>query len=453
MAHVSKLMNKDNSNDKKSAAVHVLGCKVNQAEAAAMTRILERNGYRIAQEGDNPDLVVVNTCCVTSRAEAKSRRLANRLANRHPNARILVTGCLAEINPTSLRSSAQHSLVLGIKDKHRFEEFINDQIDTSLDRELSARSSLRKFGDLGAAGIPGRGRAFLKIQDGCSQHCSYCIVPQARGPSRSLPMNRAVEQAKDLEDQGYAEIVLSGIHLGAYGQDLDEKPNLLNALQRMTEACKTARFRLSSIEPQEITPALIDLVAEHPRICRHFHIPLQSGDDTILKRMGRPYSSTTIVELVHRIVSRSPDSCIGMDVMIGFPGEDEASFERARRLIQELKPAYLHVFPFSPRPGTRAESFEPRVADETASLRVETLRSLSSDLRQAFYQRFLGEVFTVVIESDFNPQSGLVTTRTDNYIPVLVKPFQAPNTATSHSVRIVSASGLEVHGVLEDTEG
>ena len=452
MAQVSKLMNNGNSNDKKSAAVHVLGCKVNQAEAAAMTRILERNGYRLAQEGDNPDLVVVNTCCVTSRAEAKSRRLANRLAKQHPKARVLVTGCLAEINPTSLQSSAQHSLVLGTRDKDRFEDFINDQIDVSSDRKLSGSSDLRTFGDLGAAGIPGRGRVFLKIQDGCSQHCSYCIVPQARGPSRSLPMNRAVEQAKELEDQGFAEIVLSGIHLGAYGKDLDEEAGLLNVLYRMTEVCKTTRFRLSSIEPQEITPDLIDFVAEHPRICRHFHIPLQSGDDAILKRMGRPYDSTTIAELVHRIVSRSAETCIGMDVMIGFPGEDEASFERTRRLIEELKPAYLHVFPFSPRPGTRAVSFSPRVDEETAGLRVERLRSFSFDLRNAFYQRFLGKVFSVVVESDLDPQSGLVTTRTDNYIPVLVKPFQDRDAVNGHFLRIVSVSGLEVHGVIEDTE-
>jgi threonylcarbamoyladenosine tRNA methylthiotransferase MtaB len=262
-------------------------------------------------------------------------------------------------------------------------------------------------------------------------------------------MNRALEQARDLEDQGYAEIVLSGIHLGAYGKDLDEKSSLLNVIQGMTEVCQRARFRLSSIEPQEITPDLIDFVAEHPRICRHFHIPLQSGDDAILKRMGRPYDSTTIVELVRRIVSRSPDTCIGMDVMIGFPGEDEASFERTRRLIEELKPAYLHVFPFSPRPGTRAESFVPRVDEETAGLRVERLRFFSSDLRQAFYQRFVGKVYTVVVESDLDPQSGLVTTRTDNYIPVLVKPFRNQDTVIGHPVRIVSVSGLEVNGVME----
>ncbi|MEJ2717076.1 MAG: MiaB/RimO family radical SAM methylthiotransferase [Deltaproteobacteria bacterium] len=334
--------------------VQVLGCKVNQAEAEAMAKILEDKGYCVDSDAQDPTLIVLNTCCVTSRAEAKSRRMAHRLANKFPNAFLVITGCLAEINPSSLDTPAGDRILLGTFEKDHFADYIDKPVSGSdtIVRRGASRSTL--FGDLAGARTGTRARVFLKVQDGCSQGCSYCIVPRARGPSRSLPLDRAVDCAKAMEAAGFAEIVVTGVHLGAYGRDLSPHLGLEDLLERLLEACPVTRYRLSSIEPQEISPRLIALMASHPRMCRHLHIPLQSGDDEILGRMGRPYDTGMILDLVKRVGRQSPETCIGMDVMVGFPGEDEQSFRKTMALIEEIEPAYLHVFPFSPRPGTSA---------------------------------------------------------------------------------------------------
>ena len=386
-----------------------------------MGRILEERGYLVDGTPTTPDLVLVNTCCVTSRAEAKSRRMINRLARQFPSARIVVTGCLAEIDPTVVEGLSQDRLVMSTFEKDHFEEFVEQEtrLEEKAARMHAAKSIM--FGDLGPAAIPGRARAFLKVQDGCSQHCTYCIVPRARGPSRSLAVEKVIEHARSLEASGFVEIVLTVVHLGMYGRDLAPGTSLERLLQRLLEETAEARFRLSSMEPQEITHGLLALIAEEPRICRHFHIPLQSGDDSILRRMARPYTASLIKDLVRRIHDTIPDVCIGLDVMVGFPGEDGESFLKTRALIEELNPAYLHVFPFSPRPGTPAASYKPRVPPSIAQSRVDDLRSLSATFRQAYFERFLGQTLEAVVESEPDTRSGFVKARTSNYIPVLVQ--------------------------------
>ena len=347
---------------RKKALVRVLGCKVNQAEAEAMARVLESRGYQIDPSADDPDLVVVNTCCVTSKAEGKSRRMVNRLADKFPGARMIVTGCLAEINASSLEKVAPGAVLLGTFEKDHFDEFIGEAPINARNEEQGGASACTTFVDLGPPGMRSRSRVFLKVQDGCSQSCAYCIVPAARGPSRSLPADKVLLHASNMDARGFAEIVLTGIHLGCYGRDLDPPMGLEDLLERLVEECPTTRFRLSSVEPQEITPRLIELAAGHPRVCRHFHIPLQSGDDNILSRMGRPYDTAFIRDLMDRILTRAPETCIGLDIMVGFPGEDEESFRKTLTLIEDSGAAYLHVFPFSPRPGTPAASFRPQSA-------------------------------------------------------------------------------------------
>ncbi len=334
---------------KKKAVVEVLGCKVNQAEAAAMIGILQSQGYVVDPAAQEPDLVLVNTCCVTSKAEAKSRRMANRLVEKYPSALVVVTGCLAEVNPSSIQEDMDRVVVLGTFEKDRFAEFLEksdvtvhrDQV-TGRNHDGSGRvlragsSACTTFVDQGCAGIPGRGRTFLKVQDGCSQRCSYCIVPSSRGPSRSLVADAVCAHARTLAGQGFSEIVLTGIHLGWYGRDLTPAIGLQDLLERLLEECPTVRFRMSSVEPQEITPRLIELAATHPRVCRHFHIPLQSGDDEILSRMGRPYRTGFIRRLWEKILNAIPDVCVGLDIMVGFPGESEQSFLNTLSLVQEL---------------------------------------------------------------------------------------------------------------------
>jgi threonylcarbamoyladenosine tRNA methylthiotransferase MtaB len=435
---------------RKKALVRVLGCKVNQAEAAAMTGILENAGYQVDQSADEPDLVLVNTCCVTLKAEGKSRRMVKRLREQYPSALLVVAGCLAEVNPDSLSVIAERSVLLGTVDKDHFRQYVESGLELARDHQEA--STCTTFVDLGFRQIPGRSRNFLKIQDGCSQRCSYCIVPIARGPSRSLPPDAVLEQAKGMAAQGFSEIVLTGIHLGSYGRDLRPAVKLENLLGTLVSDCPTVRLRLSSIEPQELTPAIVKLAAENPGICRHFHIPLQSGDDKILSIMGRPYRTAFMRNLVRNIYLAIPDTCIGLDVMVGFPGEDDDSFSRTFDFIRELAPSYLHVFPFSPRPGTRAASFKPRVPAKTAAERVETLRELSEDFRRKFYVRFLGRSLVAAPESEPNPKTRMMTTRTDNYIPVRVKIPDGGNLPGMFKVIPTEISGEEVLGLISFDE-
>ncbi len=433
----------------KRAVVQVLGCKVNQAEAAAMAGILERNGFSISRECSEPDLILVNTCCVTAKAEGKSRRAVKRLVEKYPSASVLVTGCLAQIKPSSLSGLSERVSALGTFEKEHFAEIVQNGRQNLRGFLPQSLSTCNNFNDMGVRGISGHARTFLKVQDGCSQGCTYCIVPTARGPSRSLSPDAVVTHAQDLAEEGFAEIVLTGIHLGHYGRDLSPRTCLEDLLERLLAGCPSTRFRLSSVEPQEVTPRLIALTAEHPMVCRHFHIPVQSGDDGILKRMARPYRSSSLRDLQKQIVAHIPDACVGLDIMVGFPGEDEASFQRTEAFIRESGPAYLHVFGFSPRPGTPAAQFTPRVPAAEARRRVETLRGLSASLRQSFYERFLGCDFTVVPESRSEDADGLVTARTDNYIPVRVRVSPALSNCPTLEVTLERIEGGEVLGVVK----
>lgn len=439
-------MNTKPAQPAKKALVRVLGCKVNQAEAAAMAKILEAHGYEIDAHAEFPDLVVVNTCCVTQKAEGKSRRMVGRLSEKFPSARLVVTGCLAQIDPASVQAAAGSSVSLSMPGKDRFEEYVTAGPAGSKGPGSNIAHSATEFADLGAAELDGRARSFLKVQDGCSQKCTYCIVPQARGPSRSLPPEKVLAHCRNLDAARAGEIVLTGIHLGAYGRDLDPAVSLDELLQTLLEASTGMRFRLSSIEPQEITPRLIELAARHPRVCRHFHIPLQSGDDEILRRMRRPYDSTMIRDLVKRITLSAAETCIGFDVMVGFPGEDDHSFRRTVALIQELHPAYLHVFPFSPRPGTPAAVFTPRVPENVARERVEELRDLSKVLRTKFYECFVGATLNAVAESEPDRYHGTLRVRTDNYVPVIVHGSPATLNGRAFPVTLQGVIDGEVHG-------
>ncbi|MEW6351104.1 MAG: MiaB/RimO family radical SAM methylthiotransferase [Thermodesulfobacteriota bacterium] len=402
----------------KTAMVKVLGCKVNQAEAAAMERILREAGYAVDPASDSPDMIVVHTCCVTQKAEGKARRLVKQLSDKHPTAKFILTGCLAQVNPDALDRIPNPHLVIGTADRDRFAALIDaGGWGTGVGRRVPS-SHARTCTDLGVGILAGRGRAFLKIQDGCSQRCTYCIVPQARGPARSLPLPNVMANALALEHSGCAEIVLTGVHIGAYGSDLADGVRLENLVEALLHACPSVRLRLSSVEPQEITPGLIDLVADHPRVCKHLHMPVQSADDTILHRMGRPYDATSVHELLGTVRRRIPDLCVGMDIMVGFPGEDDRAFEKTREFIERSCAAYAHVFPFSARPGTPAASFVPRIPRGEAVRRVESLRTLSAELRKRFYLRFLGRVLDAVVESSPSESGRTVNARTDNYILV-----------------------------------
>ena len=391
---------------------------MNQVETESIAQLLKKIGFELSDE--YPQLIFVNTCCVTGRAEAKSRRFVGRLAKTFPSSKIIAAGCLAELKPEDLVCLGENIQSLGTVAKDRLLS-AESLLDTTFGThpELKAHTC-HEFSQLPTPLSQDRSRAFLKIQDGCSQRCSYCIVPTTRGPSRSKNMAKALQDVTDLENSGFPEIVLTGIHLGAYGRDLNPESSLEEFVSNSLNSLKNSRLRMSSIEPQEISERLIDMVAEDSRLCNHFHIPIQSMDDSILKAMGRPYSCSLIQELISRILIKIPEACIGADIMVGFPGEDDTSFGLTYEALQRSGLSYLHVFPFSKRPGAPASNMKGTPDRKAVAKRVLELRDLSSRLRDRFYGKFLGSELQACLESGHQGAAGSVHVRTDNYITALL---------------------------------
>ena len=369
-------------------------------------------------------MVVINTCTVTQKASMQSRQAVRQAIRANSNTRIVVTGCYAQTEPETFRKINGVHYIIGNADKHRLGEII------AWDRNAAGCPPLSVCNDIGqvqsfqpsfASHTGNRTRSFLKIQDGCNAFCSYCIVPHARGPSRSLPAETVLEAIIALANAGYRETVLSGIHLGHYGRDLNPPTSLSELLQRVEGLNSFIRVRLSSIEPLELTDELIDRVAGFSRFCDHFHIPLQSGDDFILKKMGRPYRAVDFSNRVAKIRSRMPDAALGVDTLIGFPAETDQAFTHTYELIRDLPITYLHVFPFSARPGTPAARYSEQVTPAVIKKRCAQLRHLGIAKRLNFYKQFIGKQLEVLVESTRHTPSGFLKGLSSNYIPVLIE--------------------------------
>jgi threonylcarbamoyladenosine tRNA methylthiotransferase MtaB len=419
-------------------AIVTLGCKVNQFESEAMTEALEREGWELVPFGPDVDCTIINTCVVTSRAEAGSRRWIHRARRTNPKGLVLAVGCFPQIDPNGIISLGADG-VAGNQEKAFIAEIVEE-----IQR---GKKSVVRVGDVMRAEMPSalqvtrfrhHTRAFLKIQDGCNARCSYCIVPLARGRSRSIPPAPVLASLKGLKEAGYQEVVLAGIHLGAYGLDLEPRTTLLELLHQIEAGETSGRIRLSSLEPQEVTPELVSLIASSQKICPHLHLPLQSGADEVLGRMKRPYTGAFFRDLVLNISERIPHAAIGADVMVGFPGEDEAAFRQTYDLLQELPLSYLHCFPFSPRPGTQAAGMPSQVGERAKKERVQTLRGLSKEKRTAFYSRFINQPLTLLIEH--RREKGMLRGISKNYIFCLLEGSD-------------ELMGQEVEGVLIDVQG
>lgn len=408
----------------RTAVVLTLGCKVNQFESAAISRTLAEAGWNLVSGNQAVDLTVINSCTVTHKAELEVRALAGKAFRRNPEGRIVITGCLAQTSPERLAELPGVVLVLGQKRKHDLPACLELIEEDSGPLILVDRFD--KNGRLSTLGFPEfeRTRAFFRIQDGCSSFCSYCIVPLARGPSRSLAADEVQRGLEHYRDRGYPEVVLTGIHLGAWGLDLDPPESLADLLRDLAREPGPG-LRLSSIEPNEVTPELVSLVEDRPRIRPHLHLPLQSGSDEILAAMRRPYSAGFFESLVLDLVRDRPWFCIGVDVMVGFPGEGEKQFEETRALISRIPLSYLHVFPYSPRPGTVAAKRSEQVRDSEKKRRVKELRRLGFKKRMEFFEKSLGTRRPTVVEGRLDRESGLARALTDNYIQVLL-PAPAP---------------------------
>jgi threonylcarbamoyladenosine tRNA methylthiotransferase MtaB len=435
-----------------TVAVAAVGCRANREEMECLLSRLGQAGYRVVPFGEPADWVVVNTCTVTAEGDADSRQMIRRGARGKNGGTLIVTGCLAQRDPAALASLEGVDWVVGNRDKAQIQEWVRSGEITGGARGQSrtritvdADPTLVAFPDYGSSRAGRRARASLKIQDGCDEHCTYCIIPKVRGASRSRSLDDVLRQVGRLVRSGYREVVLTGINVACWGRDLPqpkELPDLLDALVRVPDL---ERVRLSSLEPQYLTPAWCDRMAENRLLCRHFHLPLQSGDDAILRRMGRNSTRAMYAELIRTIRSRMPDAAIGCDLMVGFPGETEEHFARTEAFLAGLPLAYLHVFSYSPRPDTPALRLGTAPAPLVRKERSRRLRALDRGLRSRFAQEQQGSIQTVLPERKAG--EGHCQGLTGNYLRIRF-PWPHPLPARGR-LPLVRIEGVAREGLLE----
>ncbi|MFH1577447.1 MAG: tRNA (N(6)-L-threonylcarbamoyladenosine(37)-C(2))-methylthiotransferase MtaB [Candidatus Omnitrophota bacterium] len=396
-----------------------LGCKINQYDTQAIREQFECLGFREVKDSLLAEVCVVNTCTVTHRADRDSLYAIRRLNRENPNARIIVTGCMAQIDADKIKAISGVSLILKNQDKGRIASFVNNLTGNqqpSADNRQPATTN-----QSGITYFKNHSRAFLKIQDGCNYSCSYCKVRLVRGKSRSRSLSEIRQEAQNLIKNGYCEIVLCGVCLGSYGKDLSPKLSLVKLVKELEKIKGNFRIRLSSIEAGEITTQLIKILAGSQKLCRHLHIPVQSGDNQILRRMNRTYSRARYIKLIRRIQKDIPGISITLDVMVGFPGETEANFMNTVRLIKEISPLRIHIFPYSRRKNTPAYNFSELVSGKEIKLRTTFLKKLGQDSRNAYCQGFISKKHRVLIEGLVDGCFDLWQGHTGNYIKVRIK--------------------------------
>ncbi len=392
-----------------------LGCKTNQFESASMQESLRNAGYKVVPFDDGAELVIVNTCTVTSATDAQSRNLIRRARKLNDSCRVVVTGCYAQVDPDALHDLPGVSLVIGNEEKQRLLDFLkSDQGSTYVEVSDIRQAETVCLPPL--TSFSGRSRAFVQIQNGCDAFCSYCIIPYARGASRSAHPDEILEQVSSLVESGYQEIVLTGIHIGGYGTGLQTPLSLNELVQRIEDKTSVHRLRLGSIEPTELTDELLESAASSQIICPHFHIPLQAGDDNVLQRMGRTYDRAFFADLVNKVREILPTAAICLDVITGFPGESEQEFENAFAFIAGLPVTDLHVFPYSKRPGTPAATLSGQVPGDVSRERAGRLRHLAADKHRLFAESFLGQELEVVVEA--GTKTGLLKGVSRNYLDI-----------------------------------
>lgn len=399
-------------------AFATVGCRLNQFETAALRGRAQDHGHQIVPFEAPADVYVINTCTITAEADADSRRLARQAVRRNPSALVAVTGCYAQAAPEEVAAIPGVDLVLGNGDKADLLAHLAGACKHGGARILVGRvGGRRQVEDYGPGVDPDRTRAFLKVQDGCNYRCSFCIVPAVRGGNRSQRPERILAELRRLHAAGFPEVVLTGIHLGTYGRDLVPPTSLAELCRRIAHLDEAPRIRLSSLDPHEVRPELIRLLAESPRFCRHLHLPLQSGDEGILRRMRRGHTAAEFRELVERLAREVPGIAVSGDVIVGFPGEDEAAFRRTYDLLEALPIAGLHVFSYSRRPGTDAAGYPDQVSRTVKAERSRVLRALAARKARGFRRRFLGEDLAVVVLDRDGPD-GLLEGLSDNYLRV-----------------------------------
>jgi threonylcarbamoyladenosine tRNA methylthiotransferase MtaB len=434
----------------KTVAFHTSGCKLNQFETGDLERQFAERGWRAVAFGEPADVVVVNTCTVTSQSDARCRAALRRARRESPAATVIATGCYAQAQSGAVADLAEVDLVLGNREKAAVFDHLDDEGRPRARRVAAAALGAEALPAFPLVGdLSGHTRAFAKIQDGCDARCAYCIVPLARGPNRSLPAAGVVAHVAALVAAGHGEVVLTGVHLGTWGRDLAPRDTLAALLARLVALPGLQRLRLSSIEPTEFTPELLDLLAASPVVCPHLHIPLQSGSAAVLRAMRRPYGPGEFARLVERLAATLPDPGLGADVMAGFPGESAADFEESVGLIRSLPLTYLHVFPFSPRPGTAAAAMGNQVPAAERTRRARLLRELGREKTRVFHERHVGRTVRALIQGQPGRKRGATHGLTGNYLTVFVR-ATADEIGSFRDVRITRNEGGCLHGEFRD---
>jgi len=382
---------------KKKAAFYTLGCKVNYCETESLQALFEQAGYRITGFEDQADVYVINTCTVTGESDHKSRKAIRRARRQSPDALIVATGCYTQRAPEQIRQMDQVDLLIGNREREKLPRIVEALRKGSLLDLVGRHLPSESFELLPPAPRRGRTRGFIKIQEGCNQHCTYCVVPQVRGPLRSMPPKLVRERIEALLVAGCREIVLAGVHLGLYGADLKDV-SLAGLLGDLEQLPGLLRLRLSSIEPSDVTSELIEKVANSEVVCPHLHIPLQSGDGEILRLMNRPYEPVEYLYLAKLLKQEIPGLSLSSDLIVGFPGETERHHRRSMKLIADIGFSRLHIFKYSPRPGTPAAELPDQLSNEIKERRSQEMIKLGEEMASAYHRQFVGSVQPVLVE-------------------------------------------------------
>lgn len=402
----------------KRVAFHTLGCKLNFAETSTIGRQFIENGFAVSPFSEKADVYVINTCSVSQRADRECKKIIRSAVRKSPEAFIIVTGCYAQLRPEEVASIAGVDLVLGTQEKFNLFDHCNSFIKNNSPQVfVSEIKNANDFGIAYSGEVDERTRAFLKVQDGCDFQCSYCTIPLARGSSRSQSIETSVSQARWLADKGYKEIVLSGVNVGDFGKATEN--NLLILLKALVAVDGIERIRVSSIEPNLLTDELVNFILESDKLCNHFHIPLQSGSNEILRAMRRRHTREDFQKLITYIKSKDNSAGIGSDVIVGFPGETDKLFDETYFFLLGLPLSYLHVFTYSERPDTPAASYSNSIQPKARFYRSEKLRILSTKKRFEFNTQFVGQKLNVLYET--NIKNGFVSGFSTNYIRVKTK--------------------------------
>ncbi|MBK8945281.1 MAG: tRNA (N(6)-L-threonylcarbamoyladenosine(37)-C(2))-methylthiotransferase MtaB [Ignavibacteriae bacterium] len=420
----------------KKVSLYTLGCKLNFSETSIIGNEFLKNGFTKVEFEEIADVYVINTCTVTENAEKDCRQIVRKALKLNPQAYIIVTGCYAQLRAEEIAKIEGVDAVLGSSEKFKIFELIKE-----FDKEnvsciyVNPTENLNEFNSAHSSEGDDRTRAYFKIQDGCDYKCTFCTIPLARGESRSLNSDLAIKQISDLVNQGYKEIILTGVNVGDYGKNIQE--NFYSLLQKFVNVEGDFRIRISSIEPNLLSDEIINLAAENPKICNHFHIPLQSGSDKILKLMQRRYNTTFYKNVIEKVVNKIPDVGIGIDIIIGFPGETEKDFLDTYNFLNELPASYLHVFTYSERPNTKAILMNEKISHEEKKRRSSMLRILSEKKKNIFYRKMIGKNLHVLFEE--TEKENHLYGFTSNYVKVKY-PFETDLANTFKFVNIKSVN-------------